>query len=226
MPNADADCLVLAGDICPLATHRQQFEQLIAYCAETWKQTYMVAGNHEYYGGKIHETDTIIREIVAPFANVHFLQQDAIDLDDNVTICGCTLWSETLEPLLLNDYTQIRKDSDDFITYYDTLTWHYDSVAWLEEKLQKIHERGRRAIVITHHLPSFRLIAPQFKNGKYNAGFASHLENLMERAAIWICGHTHVPLQTVIGNCNVFINPRGYPNETVYRPMLANLGLS
>lgn len=219
-----AQYLVLAGDICPVKKRQEQFSELIAYCAKTWPTTYLVAGNHEYYGATRQETDDLIRGIVASYDNVHFLQRDAVDVTDNITICGCTLWSETLEPLPMNDYTQIRTEHDSPITHYDTMSWHYDDVSWLEETVKTIRDRGRRAIVITHHLPSHQLIVEKFKNDKYNAGFASHLDNLVDQAAVWICGHTHSPQQKTIGGCKVYINPRGYPNETVYRPLVVNIG--
>jgi len=43
-----------------------------------------------------------------------------------------------------------------------------------------------------------------------SAAFASNLDHLVERADLWIHGHTHDNFDYQLGRCRVVCNPRGY----------------
>ena len=72
-------------------------------------------------------------------------------------------------------------------------------------------------IVITHHLPHVKSIAPQYAGNSLNRffyarGMDQHVESGL--AKLWIHGHTHEPCDYVApGGTRVVCNPRGYPGE-------------
>lgn len=52
-----------------------------------------MAGNHEYYGHSIDQIDQKIEEICHLYNNVTYLNRKSVDVSDEYTIAGCTLWS-------------------------------------------------------------------------------------------------------------------------------------
>ena len=69
-------------------------------------------------------------------------------------------------------------------------------------------------VVITHHLPSRRLIHDRFKNFD-NSGFCSDLLDRVElrNMRLWVCGHTHEYVDTICDGRIIYANPVGYPHE-------------
>jgi Icc-related predicted phosphoesterase len=71
-------------------------------------------------------------------------------------------------------------------------------------------------VVVTHHAPSPRSIAPKFADSELNPAFTSNLEPLIEhyQPALWVHGHMHNSSDYKIGQTRVVCNPRGYfPDE-------------
>ena len=86
-PPADADVIVLAGDIHigvrGLEWARQQFPATpIVY----------VAGNHEFYGGQMRQVTAALRE-AADRLGVHLLDADELVLG-GARFLGATLWTD------------------------------------------------------------------------------------------------------------------------------------
>lgn len=66
--------------------------------------------------------------------------------------------------------------------------------------------------MVTHHAPSAKSLATQFAAEPLDAAFASHMDDLVQRADLWIHGHTHVPVdyKATDRSGRVVSNPRGY----------------
>jgi Icc-related predicted phosphoesterase len=66
--------------------------------------------------------------------------------------------------------------------------------------------------VVTHHLPTYRSVAPRFKSSPLNAFFVSDLEELIEerRPRLWMHGHTHTSVDQRVGSTRFLCNPFGY----------------
>lgn len=200
--------LILAGDIGN--PYSDTYLNLLKHVSSCYYHIILITGNHEYYNNEIHETDNYIRQLCKDLANVHFLQTDSIEID-NIRFIGCTLWSncDIDYSSFINDFVKIKKFS-----VYEYIKLHYLQAEFLK---QNIIENDKINIVVTHHLPSYKLISQKFKNHFLNSYFASELENLMQYANYWICGHTHQYIRKKIGNCECIINPIGYNNEvTLY----------
>ena len=68
------------------------------------------------------------------------------------------------------------------------------------------------SVVVTHHVPSFELVAPEFKGSPLNGAFAVELGNYIAASPIeyWIYGHSHRNIDKIIGNTRCVSNQLGY----------------
>jgi len=226
-----ADVAVIAGDI----DTKGRSVAGAAHLFPPDRPVILVAGNHEYYSGVYQYVLEKLRKEADKFPNVHFLENDAVEIDD-VVFLGCTLWtdlelwqagpqaglygkSETRLQIadLMNDYRKIRYKRGrtyGVLQPSNTVRLHLDSVRWLEEQFA-IHQ-GRKIVVVTHHAPSFRSIGDIFERDIVSAAYASHLDELVEKsgAALWIHGHVHDRVDYTIGRTRVVSNGYGYSFES------------
>ena len=226
-PEVDADVVILAGDI-DLHTRG------IDWAIENWKDQktaiLYVIGNHEFYNAELHG----IRQQIEKRAEVArskglaiwVLDDQSIQLNDpktgeTVRFLGATLWTDyklfgddaTLFCMKnaekgLNDHRIIRCAPLDRFPATEAARIHRASVSWLAAELAKSYTG--KTVVITHHLPSELSVASRFKAEPLSAAFASHLDYLVEKADVWIHGHTHDNFDYQQGKCRVVCNPRGY----------------
>jgi hypothetical protein len=224
-PVADADVLVLAGDIGPGVAG-------LRAAAAWWREhpIVYVSGNHEPYGHGLPNLTGRLRTAASAFGGrVHVLERDEALIGD-VRFLGCTLWSDfevggagerdramAICGDILNDYEHIawtpvarplRPD--------DTLRLHRASRRWLEHRLGLPHDGP--TVVVTHHAPLPPRDRPTDALWRAVAGaFVSDLTGLMgdDRIAVWIHGHTHRRVDVAVRGTRVVSNPRGYPHEPV-----------
>jgi len=216
---AAADVVVLAGDIHTGVTG-------IEWAARAFegKPIVYVAGNHELYGQ--HWDDTLLQmRIVADRVGVHFLENDEVVID-GVRFLGAALWTDfclyghtsqeismRLYECGLNDCRLISA-AGGRLTAAMVLERHQQSRASLQQQIAEPFEE--RTVVVTHHAPSSRSVAPQYQGDHLTPGFASELPGAMyDRVSLWVHGHMHdsfaYTLKTANGTCRVVCNPRGYP---------------
>jgi predicted phosphodiesterase len=221
-----ADLVVLAGDIHngaqALRWARQAFPR---------DEILMVAGNHEYYDGEYLSTLEEMRN-EARQCGVRLLENEAVVID-GVRFLGCTLWTDFRlfeqpgRPLQLSPeqaFEQSRRMIPDFrairhahnglqsaLSLSDWTALHAASRAWLTGELRRPWQGP--TVVVTHHLPSWHSVHPDFVAFPSNVGFASDLDHLVGQARLWIHGHTHTTQRYRIGSCEVVCNPRGYPRK-------------
>lgn len=214
----DADVVVLAGDIgkgiFPLKWSRWNFpDQPIVY----------VPGNHEFYGAQRLEMLAKMR-IEARALGIHFLDNDEVVIDgpdDSVRFLGSTLWTDfklfgvDQKPYAmsegsryLSDFRVIQEGSRGHFSPSHSVELHEQSLAWLTAKLDEPFDG--KTVVVTHHLPSNLSVSPKFREGYLSACFASNLDHLFGKSALWIHGHTHDSFDYVENGTRVICNPRGY----------------
>ena len=87
-----------------------------------------------------------------------------------------------------------------------------EECAFIEDEFAGAARDGTTAVVITHHAPTPRSIAPRFHGNALNPAFASNLERLIVRyqPALWIHGHMHNSVDVTLGETRVVANPAGY----------------
>lgn len=211
---AAADVVVLAGDI-------HAGDLVAAWARETFpdKPIVLVAGNHELYDGHWERTLDVIRESSRRH-EVHFLENVAVTLG-GIRFLGATLWT---------DYTYFGEDRMDAAmasaqrimpdyrviegcTPERTIERHRASRAWLEHELS---QSGPPAVVVTHHYPRKDSTPARFQEDLCTAAFGSQLPTeLLDRARLWVHGHTHNSFDYRVGDCRVLCNPRGYPRRRI-----------
>jgi Icc-related predicted phosphoesterase len=200
-----ADIMVLAGDIVTKACLLKDYLDI---CKRFSKYVIFVPGNHEYYNGS---TDEEYETVCNTVENVTFLQRKRVCIE-GIWFAGATLWSD------VNEFA-IDLMNDPFILEEVHLRHNTDK-KWLDENVKE------GDIVVTHHLPSFQLIHEKYKGSLVTSGFASNMDGLIRKLKpqLWICGHTHVPFDTVIEDVRIIINPIGYPGENlVFRPVIIQM---
>ena len=224
-PATAADVVILAGDI------HQRIDGLAwARAAFAQQELIYVAGNHEFYGA---HWDGYLAELRAAAARlgIHVLEDDEL-LIGGVRFLGTSLWTdfdyfgaarrrEAMRACVdyLTDFRLISAPADSgqpgpsrgpgLLTPHHVRERHLRSRAWLEERLDAPH--AGPTVVVTHHLPGAGSVPERFREDLGNAGFASHLDHLMGRAALWVHGHTHDSFDYRIAGTRIVCNPRGYP---------------
>lgn len=222
-----ADLIVLAGDI---DVAERGVEWAMVESLAEGKPILYVPGNHELYGESARVIEAMKRRAAECAAPVHVLERDAW-VWGGIRFLGTTLWSDfraggdpqsaaAAARTQLADYARIRRAEDDaVISPDDTLGWHQQSVAWIEDELRRPF--AGPTVVVTHHAPSRRSVHPRYGLDPLRGAFVSDRKDLTRGVALWIHGHTHAAVDYVLPTgCRVVSNPHGYPAERIpgYEP--------
>jgi Icc-related predicted phosphoesterase len=226
-PVADADVLIVAGDVC--AGMSTGFEELRHYVPAAIPVV-MVAGNHEFYGLGLAQ-ELAKAQATARGHNIHFLENDTINID-GVRFVGATLWtdyalfgSNARDACMqaaqsgLNDHRLIGLTThgphDRQFKPLDALAMHQQSRAYLDATLALPHDGP--TVVVTHHAPHEKSVHPKFRAGSLTAAFVSDLAPLIDarQPALWVHGHTHSSFDYRVGATRVICNPAGYGHENL-----------
>lgn len=199
------DVLVLAGDILPVKLGAAFLELF----AERYKNVVYVGGNHCWWGQSVEKTQKILQALSIP--NFHYLENKTVEIDGQ-RFLGATLWFDQKEVERLGHDWQ---DWSDFITIQGSYPWIYEqnklTIEWLENNIQA------GDVVVSHHMPSYQCVAPQFKGSQYNCFFANDLDDLIIRKEpkYWFSGHTHSSYDLTINKTRLVSNPYGYHDREV-----------
>lgn len=212
-----AENLILAGDVGYPNT--DTYVNFMEEMVNKFDRVFYVPGNHEYYAKDFNKgCRRLINRYSCRKNRIYKPKHENILYSiDDVTLIGSTLWTECnvknwkILELFMNDYNKIYKAPGINITSWDTGRWHYDSLNFLKEEINKT---GRK-VVITHHLPSIEFIHPKYKGNPGNCGFYSNLDYLFnDSIEVWCAGHTHEKIDKTIGQSRIYVNPVGYPRES------------
>lgn len=216
-PDAEADIIVLAGDIHSgtrgIEWARRQFPVMpILY----------VPGNHEFYGRDMQQTLSDLHRAGMRF-HVDVLHGRGLAIC-GVRFLGATLWTDfalhgadtrSIARAMsdakhgVSDFSVIRHVAGGSFRPEHARAMHLEQVCWLRERLAD--EFAGPTILVTHHLPHPRSIHRKYWGSPLNPSFASDLSPLMgSPVAAWIHGHTHDSCDYVERGTRVLCNPRGY----------------
>ncbi|ELP88064.1 hypothetical protein EIN_221970 [Entamoeba invadens IP1] len=205
-----ADILVIAGDTAPFSLYSKL--PFFQWCSETYKQTFVVPGNHEYYGSRCVEQTYSLNEKLFP--NVTLVNNQTITIN-KTDFFFTTLWSdldvghESAIQKKLADFKYVKWFSDpavDNVPYRDAFKY---CRRWLEDSLQKSVSEYK--VVVTHHCPVLSLTV--YGNDFMDSCFNVDMTPLMDKYNItyWIYGHTHSNFNDYKhGNCTVVSNQLGF----------------
>lgn len=222
-----APYLALCGDIGN--PDLMAYEAFLQWCSRSYKLVFLIAGNHEYYNYRSPTKTDIptrkekIRNLTSKFKNVFFLDCSTHYLaEHNLRILGCTLWSDVgisndeKISTWMNDPKEILLEKDTPFLPQSMRQLHFQEKEWLENQIHSAEGRGETLLVLTHHLPSYKLIAGRYEGHPLNMCFASDCETLMRPPVkAWICGHSHTGVELVQNGVKCVMNPYGYPGERV-----------
>lgn len=232
LPEEAPDVVILAGDIAS-AAHAVSWATLVFGDIPVL----YVPGNHEYYDYQLELVEAAIATNCTLHNSVHFLQMGE-RIIGGVRFLGCTLWTDfalfgqaqreanmRIVEATLNDFKYISYGQDKhLLRAKDTAQINAQHTAWLRTKLAEPFLG--KTVVITHHLPSMRSVAPRWRDDPVTAGFASNHDDLVRQADLWVHGHTHDSMDYTIDQCRVLCNPRGYrqfngkPENSDFHPYL------
>ena len=224
--DAGADVIVLAGDI----GNWKNSLKLINTLFPQDRDIVYVAGNHEFYGSSFDEGYSFLENESKKYTNIHFLENDVFEKED-IVFLGATLWTDfnlfnNYHSIMnkiksrIRDFSVIKTLDGDRITTETIRQRFYSSLKFFKETIKK--HKGKKIVVITHHLPSRKALSPySFKRTTLGydptpSAFASNLDNFIEAhpgITVWIHGHSHYnyPENRVkIGNTILTCNQLGY----------------
>lgn len=220
----EVDLLLLAGDI-------GKGVQSIEYCRQFLdkaKNVVIIFGNHDYWrGSSIQKTINQAREYAKKESQIHFLENDMIEID-GVNIIGSTCWtnfSYGVDSMYLNmldaennmnDYRFIKWQTGNHyrrIRADDVLKLNHESKNFIFESLSKVDRM--KSIVMTHHAPTQFSIHPQYLGDSLNHCYANMWGNdiAYNGPKLWVHGHIHMHSEYVIGETTILCNPIGYPGQ-------------
>ena len=219
-PRPDYDVLIAAGDIHNPASAG------VEWLAEraAGKPVIYVPGNHEWYAGggeRPMDREASRAEQLAREAGVTWLMDDTAIIG-GVRFIGATLWTDyalygdvrmgmRAARVGLNDHRMIyTKAVGAAFSPEDARALHEQSLAFIKQTVAEPFDGA--TVIVTHHLPHPKSIAPRFLGDPLNPAFCSDLSPFVEAcgAALWVHGHTHASLDYRAGQTRVVCNPKGY----------------
>lgn len=170
-------------------------------------------GNHEFY--KYYDIGTLSDgSSIEIRPNVHSYYNGVIRIGD-IDIIVSTLWSRI--PLgeayfteqVVSDFRRILYKGE-FLTFADFNHEHERCLSFIKEAVKS--STARKKVVVTHHVPSFRMQCPKFVSSKANGAFMVELEGYIKECGVdyWIYGHSHYNVDVRIGETWCVSNQLGY----------------
>lgn len=207
------DILILAGDTGYLSDSNLPNLKFWKWASNNYREVLIVPGNHDFYGGSdvLAYGDSWSKEILS---NVHYYQNKVVCIDDTDFILS-TLWSyippqdEYFVSRGLNDFRQILYGGRRF-TVEDFNVEHQKCLAFIKRSVAE--SNAKHVVVVTHHVPSLAVVAPEHKGSLLNSAFATELGDFISdsRIDVWIYGHSHANIEATVGNTRIVSNQLGY----------------
>ena len=225
--NLGEDVVVLAGDIHTQGRHLSLIQTILASGAKV----IMVAGNHEAYGASFQAVHENLKEIENTHSNFFYLNDSNVVIDD-VDFFGGVMYTsldgDDIDRLCfryLPDFSVITKEvrlediktEDDFI--YFNPTWKPDDHREAHKKFckelgyWKLSSNFSKKVVISHFVPTYKALSPQFEKSALNSYFIEDMEHTMNGIDLWMFGHTHTSFDFMIEDTRLVSNPYGYGDE-------------
>jgi predicted phosphodiesterase len=220
--------------------YRSKLDNVFGCFSKYYKNVIYVMGNHEHYEGDFPKTKELILDFLfLEYSNITLLEKTGVFIN-GVRFFGGTMWTDLSDPIEahvarkgMNDYYLVEntsrkiayraKNEDDqmFMKYRsgtllpaDTTEDHFEFIKALEEDMAFHNEMNY--VVVTHHSPSLAMCDPVYLSDEYNCCYHNNLDNFIldnPRIKRWFCGHTHRAKRLTMGECEIILNPRGYPGE-------------
>lgn len=211
--NVLGDILVLAGDIGYLGDDNYQTHPFWDWASENYQQVIVVLGNHEFY--KFYDLSSMHDGLIGEIRpNIHYYYNVVVHIQD-IDIIVSTLWANiTLEDAYITEHsvTDFRRIlyGEDILTFADFNREHKRCLEFIKQSVAD--STAKHKIVVTHHVPSFQLMSPEFQGSRINGAFTVELADYIATSGIdyWIYGHSHRNIDKTIGTTRCICNQFGY----------------
>lgn len=220
------DILILAGDIILFGKNSLIQHPFFDWCADNFRETYIIPGNHEYYNwtelsGSLSDFEYFLRP------NVRYLNNKSIVAGQTelfFTTLWCAIDAIQLMPVQMGvaDCHRIMYEGRRF-TSQDYEVVHQHCLNWLKEALNQ--STAEHKVIIIHHCPTDRFRDPRFIESTINSAFIVRLDDFIEHcdADYWIFGHTHYNGGgALIGKTQLLCNQLGYVHHGEHHSFNAN----
>lgn len=223
-----APCLALIGDIG--CVKDDGYLPFIERQLAQFRVVFLLLGNHEPYHSswvdvkqklRQFEQETRGKHTDGSFGSFIFLDQTRYDLSNDITILGCTLFSN----ILPSQSESVSFGLNDFYHIEDWTVEHHNEahiadLGWLNAQVKSLMEleSHRKIIILTHHNPttSPKALDPEHAQSKISSGFSSDLSGEVcwtsQNVKVWAFGHTHFNCDFLdpVGGKRIMTNQRGY----------------
>lgn len=209
-----ADILVLAGDIGYLGDDNYISHPFWNRVSEDFNQVIVVPGNHEFY--KFFDINELRNGWQLEIRhNVRVCYNSVIALNEETDLIASTLWAhippseEYLTERCVSDFKRIR--NGEFRLSAQRFNEEHEVCRNFIEKAVS-ESNTERIVVATHHVPSFTLMAEEFKDSSINGAFTVEVAGMIAESRIncWIYGHSHRNIDKMIGSTRCVSNQLGY----------------
>ena len=212
VPNIGADVLVLAGDIG--YAEDSTIEWIRDELAGRYEAILYVPGNHEFYGLDYHRANAHMEEMVM-YGEYEWMNNKSVEVGGQRFV-GTPLWANFCHEArsmlqagaAINDFHKIRYNGD-VLTPADMLDLHDEAKAFLEKEVRP------GDVVITHWPPTLEAAHPAYPMDGIAKYFSADIPEVIKatKPTLWICGHTHHNVNSMLGETRILSNQGGYPHE-------------
>lgn len=207
------DILILAGDIGYLGDQNYVTHPFWDWASENYKQVIVAMGNHEFY--KFFDISSLKSGYTLPIRRNIAAYYNAVVSIEDIDIIVSTLWSyiplkeASFTEQVVSDFHRILFNGE-LLTFADFNQEHRRCLDFIKTAVSQ--SSAKHKIVVSHHVPSFRMLCPRFKDSKANGAFIVELADFIEDSGIdyWIYGHSHYNVDIRIGNTLCVSNQLGY----------------
>ena len=204
-----------------------RFHAFFQQVCEEFPNVIYILGNHESYHDDIANTYSDLKQKLSYLDNLHILEKETFKLD-GVTFIAGTMWTDfnkndeyamSMIERRMNDFQIIknsnRESKDCWTPIWSAHDAYEDHQKFMQFALNELHNAdNQKVVMVTHHCPSDICVPEKYKGDTtMNPGYVSNLENFIlnhPKIKTWICGHSHLRLDAMIGSTRILMNCRGY----------------
>lgn len=221
---SEAMVLLVAGDVeqCLGSDKNELSDRFFDYVTNRYDFVACVLGNHDYwnkapyYDKERYNFNTMVNMARKRYPKVAFPNAEEVLYYDGFGIIGATMWTDVPPS---SRYMVMRAMSDYTMSVYpngnnlnvDTTSRESNRVTdFFMDTVE--HNKETNFIILTHHVPCECYVYNGF-NKVNGYAFVHNLENFIldnPNIKLWAFGHTHVPVDTMLGDCHLVCNPHGY----------------
>lgn len=216
-PKFDAvtDTLFLVGDIGKLSC--KNYKLFMDYVSKTWKQTFYVLGNHEYYHSKKDyvKLNKEYHDFFSSYGNITLLDKKKV-IYEGIEIIGLTMWtdiSSITDIESLSDFKAIKIKNDKKWTIPMTKEYFIDLHKQEKKWLLENYDPTKKTIIVTHFPLMNETSHPKFSDSIFKSYFENDFKLFNNVQLINIYGHTHYSIDKTIEKIRIISNQQGYSDE-------------